>query len=133
MRPRNLDPSLLEGDELDRWYRRSPAELDAEREAARTDRYNSFFVMPDERDASDSIEAEAPNLSVLQQGDSWQEARYVRPPPGPVVRPGGARVGRPPAVVIVPGEGPAKGSSTPTVPSQTRRSVQPMSRTFRDL
>lgn len=37
------DPSRLEGEALDRWYRRSPAQIRAEREAARQAQYDAFF------------------------------------------------------------------------------------------
>jgi hypothetical protein len=37
------DPSRLEGAALDRWYRRSPARIRAEREAARRAQYEAFF------------------------------------------------------------------------------------------
>ena len=40
--PRMIDPSELEGDELAIWYGRSPAEVEAEREAVRQDRYERF-------------------------------------------------------------------------------------------
>lgn len=33
MRQRQIDPGLLEGEELDRWYRRSFDEMEAEHEA----------------------------------------------------------------------------------------------------
>jgi hypothetical protein len=37
-----IDPSTLEGDELETWYLRSPADVEAEREAARQARYDAF-------------------------------------------------------------------------------------------
>ena len=40
--PRIIDPSELEGDELAAWYRRSPADMETEREAVRQDRYEQF-------------------------------------------------------------------------------------------
>ena len=40
---RMIDPSELEGDDLINWYARSPAEVEAEREAARQDRYDAFI------------------------------------------------------------------------------------------
>lgn len=40
--PRLIDPSELEGDDLTNWYLRSPAEVEAEREGARQDQYDSF-------------------------------------------------------------------------------------------
>lgn len=39
---RMIDPSELEGDDLANWYRRSPADLEAEREAARQEQYATF-------------------------------------------------------------------------------------------
>jgi hypothetical protein len=39
---RRIDPSELEGDDLVNWCRRSPAELDAEREAIRADQYKAL-------------------------------------------------------------------------------------------
>ena len=41
--PRIVDPSELEGDDLTSWYLRSPSDVEAEREAARQDQYNSFL------------------------------------------------------------------------------------------
>jgi hypothetical protein len=38
-----IDPGSLEGDELTRWYRRSPAEIERERQAAATRRSQEFF------------------------------------------------------------------------------------------
>ena len=43
MRKYRPDPSRLEGAALDRWYRRSPARIRAEREAARRAQYDAFF------------------------------------------------------------------------------------------
>jgi hypothetical protein len=39
---RMIDPSELEGEELFDWYRRSPADVEAEREAARQAQYDAF-------------------------------------------------------------------------------------------
>jgi hypothetical protein len=41
--PYRSDPSRLEGDALDRWYRRSPDRIRAERESARRAQYDAFF------------------------------------------------------------------------------------------
>lgn len=38
-----IDPASLEGDALTRWYQRSPAEVEQERQAAEAQRYNAFF------------------------------------------------------------------------------------------
>ncbi|MFN9848330.1 MAG: hypothetical protein ACK56C_08160 [Alphaproteobacteria bacterium] len=39
-----IDPSRLEGDALARWYRRSPQEVEREREMASRRAYDAFFV-----------------------------------------------------------------------------------------
>jgi hypothetical protein len=39
----SVDPSPLEGDDLVRWYRRTPWEVEQERQAARLQQYNDFF------------------------------------------------------------------------------------------
>lgn len=38
-----IDPATLEGDDLTRWYLRSPEEIEQERQAAAAQRYRSFF------------------------------------------------------------------------------------------
>jgi len=38
-----IDPSRLEGDDLRRWYMRSPADIDQERQQAAAQRYQDFF------------------------------------------------------------------------------------------
>jgi len=38
-----IDPARLEGDALTRWYLRSPADIEQERQAAAAQRYDSFF------------------------------------------------------------------------------------------
>jgi hypothetical protein len=38
-----VDPSTLNGDALKRWYQRSPADIEQERQAARLQNYNNFF------------------------------------------------------------------------------------------
>ena len=37
------DPSLLSGEALTRWYRRSPSEIERERQARESERYDAFF------------------------------------------------------------------------------------------
>lgn len=108
MRQRHIDPGLLEGEELDRWYRRSFNEIEAEHEAARMDRYNAFFAMPDEQRFSDSVETDQPDISSSDRDTGWQEARVAVPLP-PALRPGGVRIGVQPAVGGVPGSVPAGG------------------------
>lgn len=38
-----IDPARLQGDDLTRWYLRTPAELEQERQAAAAKRYDDFF------------------------------------------------------------------------------------------
>ena len=38
-----IDPARLEGRALDRWYRRTPDEVQSERDAAEQRRYEAFF------------------------------------------------------------------------------------------
>ncbi len=41
--PDPIDPSTLEGEDLDRWYRRSPEDIERDRQAAADQRYDNFF------------------------------------------------------------------------------------------
>lgn len=43
-----IDPARLDGDALKRWYLRSPADLEEERQRAASHAYNAFFSQPDE-------------------------------------------------------------------------------------
>lgn len=43
MANRQVDPSRLQGEALKKWYLRSPAEIEQERQAAAERRYNEFF------------------------------------------------------------------------------------------
>jgi hypothetical protein len=43
MAERQIDPARLEGEDLKRWYLRSPAEVEADRQAAQSLRYRDFF------------------------------------------------------------------------------------------
>lgn len=45
--PYRQDPTGLDGDELDRWYRRSPQDVEWARQAAANQRYDVFFGGPD--------------------------------------------------------------------------------------
>jgi cytochrome c553 len=48
-----IDPARLRGDALTRWYRRSPSDIEQERQAAETQRYNAFVgqLRPTSQDA----------------------------------------------------------------------------------
>lgn len=43
MPERQIDPARLEGEALRRWYRRSPDEIEQERQASQAQRYQAFF------------------------------------------------------------------------------------------
>lgn len=109
MLQRKIDPGLLEGEALRRWYRRSSDEIEGEREAARMDRYNAFFAMSDEAQASDSVGTDQPSGSASGHGAGWREARVSIAPLPPTLRPGGLRIGVPPPAGGVPGSVPAGG------------------------
>lgn len=42
--PYPVDPASLEGDELDRWYRRSPLDIERERQAAADEKWQAYFA-----------------------------------------------------------------------------------------
>lgn len=102
---RMLDPSELEGDDLVNWYQRSPAEVDAEREAARQDRYTAFVnSIGGASGPPDDSAAEAPQPAYdtaqtaadsrtgdedsSSDGDAgFMEAGYFRPFTAPVMPP----------------------------------------------
>lgn len=109
MRQRQIDVDLLEGEALDRWYRRSFDEIETEREAVRADRFNAFFAQPDEEPAPEGVRTGQPDISSPGRGGGWQEVRFLVPPSPPTLRPGGVRIGAPPAVGGVQGSVPAGG------------------------
>lgn len=87
MRRVDVDPASLEGDELERWYRRSPGEVEAEREAVRQQLFDQFFAPVRRADGSEGADAGS------TEGGAWREARVaVRPLP---TLPQGSRVGPP--------------------------------------
>jgi hypothetical protein len=58
-----IDPARLEGDALKRWYRRSPAEIEAERSRTADRAYRDFFAPSDQGD-----------LDAKQQGERYELA-----------------------------------------------------------
>lgn len=107
-----IDPSALEGDDLVNWYRRSPVDVEAEREAARQDHYNAFVASIDgasKLDDGSRAEAPAPSYGAAREGTQdaagtnvafndgdtgLMKARYFRPPAASVMAPpSGFRVG----------------------------------------
>jgi hypothetical protein len=76
----NVDPSLLEGEDLERWYRRPLGQVAAEREAERRRRHREFFGrFPDAEDGDAYGSSDAG-----QEVGGWQEARA---PIAPTIRP----------------------------------------------
>ena len=97
--PRMIDPSELEGDELATWYRRSPADVQAEREAARQERYEKFVKSIGT--SSELMDAGPPERTYGPVEDGSDEghtgfinARFLQSP-APLLRtpPSGMRVG----------------------------------------
>jgi hypothetical protein len=52
-----IDPGALEGDALRRWYMRSPAEIEQERQRAAAQRYEDFFGDTDGVDSDPALDA----------------------------------------------------------------------------
>jgi hypothetical protein len=109
-----IDPSELEGDDLGNWYRRSPAEVEAEREAARQDQYNAFVNSiggASEPQGASAAETPKSTYGAAQTsagnwggeetnsgdgGTGLVKARYFRPFAAPVMAPpSGLRVAPP--------------------------------------
>ena len=53
-----VDPASLEGDDLVQWYRRSPWQVDQDRQALRRQQYNDFFGIPSQEDRQKAFEAQ---------------------------------------------------------------------------
>lgn len=96
---RMIDPSELEGDELAIWYGRSPAEVEAEREAVRRDRYERFVrsvrASSEISDAGPGERGDGQLEDSLDEGDTgFINARFLQPPAQPIrPPPSGLRVG----------------------------------------
>lgn len=102
---RMIDPSQLEGDELADWYRLSPAEVEAEREAARQAHYDAFFngggATAEPQTGSPAGAAGFSDDSMGHDPGNWEantddtgdqapgvvKARYFRPVGAPVMAP----------------------------------------------
>lgn len=117
-----VDPARLEGNELDRWYRRTPDEIEAERQQAHRDAAAEFYGGASSQPSPEDEgwgDGQAAGRGWVQVGPNryraashseddgappaqWQEAKVaIRPPmvlgpPEPVVRaPAGPMVGSP--------------------------------------
>jgi Restriction endonuclease fold toxin 5 len=102
---RMIDPSELEGDDLANWYQRSPAEVDAEREAVRQEQYDAFVKSigaASELQGDSAAQPPGPAQGAAQRSsDNWRggeigssdgdtglvEARYFQPFAPPVMAP----------------------------------------------
>ena len=106
---RAIDPSKLEGDDLFNWYRRSPEEVEADREAARQERYDTFvgsigrasgpqagLVARPPEAGEDPVPSRAEEVGPTGQGAGFIRARFLRPPsPSVMAPPSGPRIGPP--------------------------------------
>jgi hypothetical protein len=114
---RMIDPSELEGDDLINWYTRSPAEVEAKREAARQERYDAFLnsiggaATADDDSATDPQNGIGADVAYSDSDTGLVKARYLRPPAASVMAPpSGLRVGPSlDAVGAAPSEAPASG------------------------
>lgn len=79
-----VDPSTLEGDALRRWYQRTPADIEQERQAARMQQYNDFFGgLPTPQSPTDTGPHSAPSIGPSTAPDVDQSAQWSGAP-GPV-------------------------------------------------
>lgn len=74
----SVDPAALSGDALDRWYRRTPDEIEEERQAAEQARYHDFFGGSDGRASQQTTDHADPSPSdgiagSTDQAGSWDE------------------------------------------------------------
>ncbi len=76
-----IDPARLDGDALHRWYVRSPADIESERQAAAARRYADFFGDPDQRanetDGS-SDDQSSPDLKGALSGQDGHQHQAFR-------------------------------------------------------
>ena len=94
MRRYQTDPSRLEGEDLDRWFRRSPAQVRADREAARQARYDAFFGDREERLPSGPWEEDAAGARNPTMGPGSNVIQLAFQPPVQAA-PSGMRVAMP--------------------------------------
>jgi hypothetical protein len=81
MRRYQTDPSQLEGDDLDRWFRRSPAQVRADRETARQARYDAFFGAREGAPSSGPWEEDAPGSQNPTAGPGSNVIQFAYLPP----------------------------------------------------
>lgn len=80
MKKQSIDPGLLERAELERWYRRTPDEIEAERDVARMRRSDEFFGWTSNLRTDDDFRASERD----QSEGGWRQARM---PIGPAIQP----------------------------------------------
>jgi hypothetical protein len=98
-----VDPAKLEGEALERWYRRTPEELEEERLLAQQEQHEEFFGSSgSEADDEQGLETERPS-----ENGRWQLAKAPPTPARPGVRPGAdVRIGQAPHASLPPAAGP---------------------------
>lgn len=99
---RKIDPSLLEGEDLVRWYRRSSDQIEAERRSSWEDGYRTFLNSADSRGSVVANDDEAVGSPTSDQGQGWREARMTVLPTAAIPAPSGIRAAIPPAAGSVP-------------------------------
>jgi hypothetical protein len=86
-----IDPARLDGDALTRWYLRSPADTEEERQAAAAQRYDNFFGnagQPPDEDDSTSADQYSPDSDGARLGQGGLRAGYGGSLDDGVYRPG---------------------------------------------
>jgi hypothetical protein len=86
-----IDPARLDGDALTRWYLRSPADIEEERQAAAAQRYDNFFGnagQPPDEDDSTSADQYSPDSDGARLGQGGLRAGYGGSLDDGVYRPG---------------------------------------------
>ncbi|MCE2988191.1 MAG: hypothetical protein LW830_10115, partial [Phenylobacterium sp.] len=94
MRRYQTDPSQLEGNDLARWFRRSPAQVRADREAARQARYDAFFGAREGTPSAGPREEDAPGAQNPTAGPGSNVIQFAYQPPVQAT-PSGMRVAMP--------------------------------------
>jgi hypothetical protein len=106
--PYPIDPASLEGDELDRWYRRSPQEIERERQIASARQYAAFFG---------PTEPELASSGAAAQGTPSDDRLYIATGTGGVraIRPGASDFE---STLAAPGDRPNDLPANPAAPEE---------------
>jgi hypothetical protein len=81
-----VDPASLEGDDLVQWYRRSPWQVDQERQALQRKQYNDFFGVPDNASGDSSGFAGSTSEQHGEDGQGQPSGTNPTAPPSPPSR-----------------------------------------------